>query len=100
NPTRFLGTSLDIMDAKRAQEELPRTAQFREQFMSVLGHDLHNLPWTVQGSADLMLREEGLLPGQRTGRCASVAAPTVWAGLSPTSSIGAGTAGRRLSHRA
>lgn len=66
-PVRLLGTILDITDRKRAEEELQRTANFREQFIGVLGHDLRNPLAAIMASAGMMLRKEDLPPGQLKG---------------------------------
>jgi signal transduction histidine kinase len=50
-----------------ARALLDRTAVFREQFISVLAHDLRNPLQAIRSSADLLLRQESLHPGQVKG---------------------------------
>jgi len=62
-----IGTLLDISDRKRAEEELARTASFREQFIGILGHDLRNPLNAIRASADVILMHDNLHPGQAKG---------------------------------
>lgn len=66
-PLRFIGTLIDITARKQTEMELERTAQFREQFISVLGHDLRTPLSVIRASTELLLRNENLQPGQTKG---------------------------------
>src|SRR5262249_2434438 len=54
-----LGSSTDITAAKRAALELERTLAFRDQMMSVLGHDLRDPLSAVIGLAQLVRSDPG-----------------------------------------
>jgi signal transduction histidine kinase len=49
------GSSVDMTEAKRIQDELAQALGFREQMMGVLGHDLRNPVSAVRGLAQLLL---------------------------------------------
>src|SRR5215211_3261779 len=59
DPTTVCGITTDITDRKRAEEELKRTAAFREQFLGMVGHDLRNPLNAIRMTASFLLREEG-----------------------------------------
>jgi PAS domain S-box-containing protein len=65
HPRRIVGTVLDITDRKTAEEELQRTATFREQFISILGHDLRNPLSAILVSAQGLARSGNLSEAQR-----------------------------------
>ena len=56
-----------IAREREARALLDRTAVFREQFISMLAHDLRNPLQAIRASADLMLRQDGVHPGQVKG---------------------------------
>ncbi|MFL5352607.1 ATP-binding protein [Archangium sp.] len=66
---------VDISERKHAEEELRRTAQFRERLIGIVSHDLRTPLSAISTGAGLLLRTEGM-PGKtlRTvGRIASSA---------------------------
>ncbi|MFL5347492.1 MAG: ATP-binding protein [Hyalangium sp.] len=48
----------DMTDQQRRQEELHRTAEFRERFLGIVSHDLRNPLNAIALSAGVLLREE------------------------------------------
>jgi PAS domain S-box-containing protein len=53
----WVGTSMDISERKRAEEEREATLRFAEQFIGILGHDLRNPINAVQMAAQLLERK-------------------------------------------
>jgi PAS domain S-box-containing protein len=51
---------VDITERKRAEEELRRTAQFRERLIGIVSHDLRTPLTAISAGAGLLLRTEGL----------------------------------------
>lgn len=51
---------VDISERKRAEEELQRTAQFRERLIGIVSHDLRTPLGAISAGAGLLLRQEGL----------------------------------------
>jgi PAS domain S-box-containing protein len=51
---------VDISERKRAEEELRRTAQFRERFIGIVSHDLRTPLTAISAGAGLLLRTEGI----------------------------------------
>ena len=51
------GLVFEITDRKRAEEELKRTAVFREQFLGMVGHDLRNPLNAIRVTASHLLKE-------------------------------------------
>ncbi len=51
---------VDISERKRAEEELRRTAQFRERLIGIVSHDLRTPLTAISAGADLLLRTEGM----------------------------------------
>jgi PAS domain S-box-containing protein len=51
---------VDISERKRTEEELRRTAQFRERFIGIVSHDLRTPLSAISAGAGLLLRTEGL----------------------------------------
>jgi PAS domain S-box-containing protein len=51
---------VDISERKRAEEELRRTAQFRERLIGIVSHDLRTPLTAISTGASLLLRTEGL----------------------------------------
>jgi signal transduction histidine kinase len=54
--------STDLTDHQRREEELRRTAEFRERFLGIVSHDLRNPLNAISLSASVLLREEELPP--------------------------------------
>lgn len=52
---RFLGTVMDVTEHKRRERELEQTAQFRERFIAILGHDLRGPLQAMRMSATSVL---------------------------------------------
>jgi PAS domain S-box-containing protein len=72
---RWLGTSTDVDDFKRAQEELERRSEFEEKLVGIVSHDLRNPLQAVSVTARHLLSradlQAPLLPGlQRISRSA------------------------------
>jgi signal transduction histidine kinase len=51
---------VDISERKRVEEELRRTAQFRERLIGIVSHDLRTPLSAISAGARLLLRTEGL----------------------------------------
>ncbi len=51
---------VEITDRKRAEEELRRTAEFRERFLGIVSHDLRNPLNAILLSANALIRAEGI----------------------------------------
>lgn len=51
---------VDISERKRAEEELRRTAQFRERLIGIVSHDLRTPLTAISTGAGLLLRTEGM----------------------------------------
>jgi len=51
---------VDISERKHAEEELRRTAQFRERLIGIVSHDLRTPLSAISAAAALLLRTEGL----------------------------------------
>ena len=51
---------VDISERKRAEEELRRTAQFRERLIGIVSHDLRTPLTAISAGAGLLLRTEGI----------------------------------------
>ncbi|WP_309893868.1 ATP-binding protein [Archangium sp.] len=51
---------VDISERKRAEQELQRTAQFRERLIGIVSHDLRTPLTAVSAGASLLLRTEGV----------------------------------------
>jgi PAS domain S-box-containing protein len=58
------GLVVDITERKQHEEQLRRTAEFRERFLGIVSHDLRNPLNAIHLSASLLLREE--LPARAT----------------------------------
>jgi PAS domain S-box-containing protein len=58
----FMGGTVvvDITERKRAEEELQRTAQFRERLIGIVSHDLRTPLTAISTAASLLLRSEGM----------------------------------------
>ncbi len=52
------GVVVEITDRRRAEEELRRTAEFRERFLGIVSHDLRNPLNTIQLSATVLMNSE------------------------------------------
>jgi PAS domain S-box-containing protein len=61
-PMTVCGIYADISERKQAEEELKRSATFREQFLGMVGHDLRNPLNAIRMTASSLLREEGIQP--------------------------------------
>jgi PAS domain S-box-containing protein len=51
---------VDISERKHAEEELRRTAQFRERLIGIVSHDLRTPLTAISAGAGLLLRTEGI----------------------------------------
>ncbi len=51
---------VDISERKRVEEELRRTAQFRERLIGIVSHDLRTPLSAISAGAGLLLRTEGI----------------------------------------
>lgn len=58
--TRWYGTSTDIDEARRARDELARRAEFEQQVIGIVSHDLKNPLAAIDLSAALLMRRGGL----------------------------------------
>lgn len=63
-PRRLIGTVVDITERKEAEENLQRTATFRDQFISILGHDLRSPLSAILMSAQAIPRPGNLNAAQ------------------------------------
>jgi PAS domain S-box-containing protein len=61
----IIGAATDITDEKRVQAELAKAVTFREQLMSILGHDLRNPLSAILAATGLMQRRKDLAPPAR-----------------------------------
>ncbi|HEX5748394.1 MAG TPA: GAF domain-containing protein [Archangium sp.] len=59
-PLGLGGVVVEITDRKRAEEELRRTAEFRELFLGIVSHDLRNPLNAIRLSASTLLHSEGV----------------------------------------
>ncbi|MCI0572601.1 MAG: PAS domain-containing protein [Myxococcaceae bacterium] len=57
------GIATDITGRKHTEEELRRTAEFRERFIGVVSHDLRNPLNAISMTAGLLIRAEETPPG-------------------------------------
>jgi PAS domain S-box-containing protein len=58
---RWVGVVVvDVTDIRRTEEELRRTAEFRERFLGIVSHDLRNPLNSILLSANALLRAEDL----------------------------------------
>jgi PAS domain S-box-containing protein len=62
--TRWFGTNTDLDDLKRAQAELERRAEFDQQLIGIVSHDLRN-PLNAIGMATSLLLKRGNLDDQQ-----------------------------------
>jgi PAS domain S-box-containing protein len=62
--TRWFGTNTDLDDLKRAQDELQRRAEFDQQLIGIVSHDLRN-PLNAIGMATSLLLKRGKLDDQQ-----------------------------------
>lgn len=62
----LIGAATDITERKRIEEQMARTAAFRDKFIGVLGHDLRNPLNAMKISSQLLLRQEGMSGAQLT----------------------------------
>lgn len=60
----WLGTSTDIDDLKQAEAELQRRAEFEQQLIGIVSHDLRNPMNVILLAAQVLLRSEGLTDRQ------------------------------------
>ena len=56
----LIGASVDVTEAKEAEEQIARELAFRERMMGILGHDLRNPVSAVLGITGLMSLNAGL----------------------------------------
>ncbi|MDB4968505.1 MAG: multi-sensor signal transduction histidine kinase [Myxococcales bacterium] len=56
----IIGAANDVTDAKRVQAELAQAVTFREQLMSILGHDLRNPLGAILAATGLLRRRQDL----------------------------------------
>ncbi|HEX8953669.1 MAG TPA: PAS domain-containing protein, partial [Polyangia bacterium] len=61
----IIGAGTDVTDEKRTQAELAQAITFREQLMSILGHDLRNPLGAVLAATGLLRRRADLPPAAR-----------------------------------
>jgi signal transduction histidine kinase len=54
-------TALDITERKADEEQLRRTAEFRERFLGIVSHDLRNPLSTIHLSATALMRSESMV---------------------------------------
>jgi PAS domain S-box-containing protein len=59
-PLGLGGVVVDISDRKRAEEELRRTAEFRERFLGIVSHDLRVPLTAILLSSNTLIRSEGI----------------------------------------
>ncbi|WP_224240587.1 sensor histidine kinase [Hyalangium gracile] len=57
--------STDMTEPRKREEELRRSAEFRERFLGIVSHDLRNPLNAIALSASVLLREEDLAPRTR-----------------------------------
>jgi PAS domain S-box-containing protein len=60
HPTRWFGTNTDLDDLKRVQDELERRAQFDQQLIGIVSHDLRNPLNAIQMATSLLLKHGNL----------------------------------------
>jgi signal transduction histidine kinase len=65
-PLKWFGTSTDIEDIKRAEDELRRRAEFEQQLVGIVSHDLRNPLNAIQLATVTLLRRHGMDERQRT----------------------------------
>ncbi len=65
-PVKWFGTSTDIEDLKHAENELRRRAEFEQQLVGIVSHDLRNPLNAINLATVTMLRRPGLDERQRT----------------------------------
>ena len=63
----LVGSSVDITDPKRAEEELALALVYRETMMGILGHDLRNPVGAIQGVVGLLDLDPALSAQARKG---------------------------------
>ncbi|MCU1279149.1 MAG: multi-sensor signal transduction histidine kinase, partial [bacterium] len=61
----IIGSATDVTDEKRVQAELAQAVTFRDQLMSILGHDLRNPLGAILGATGLLRRRQDLTPPAR-----------------------------------
>ncbi|WP_164011190.1 ATP-binding protein [Pyxidicoccus trucidator] len=59
-PERFLGTAMDISVRKEAEQQTRRSAEFEQQLIGIVSHDLRNPLSSILLGAQTVLRGEGL----------------------------------------
>jgi PAS domain S-box-containing protein len=64
---RFIGTAQDISDTKRQQAEAQARAEFAEQLIGIVSHDLRNPLNSISLSVTALLRHEDLSERQAKG---------------------------------
>ncbi|MEO8554580.1 MAG: histidine kinase dimerization/phospho-acceptor domain-containing protein, partial [Kofleriaceae bacterium] len=67
NVIGLVGSSVDITDPKRAEEELARALAYRETMMGILGHDLRNPVGAIQGVVGLLQLDPALSAPAKKG---------------------------------
>jgi PAS domain S-box-containing protein len=61
---KFLGTAIDVTNAKRAEAELLRALAAKDDFLSLVSHELRTPITTILGNADVLLRHGDVLSAE------------------------------------